>query len=167
MLGGRWFLVLGSAAGSGGWFLLLLPATGLPLPPELCCCCCAQKQGQQNVVFLPAAGEFHKCNRCRRAMHTVEIKVRLRAQKQKAATGCSPLDPSGCSPLEGNRLKRPGNLSAIEPQDRADQNDSRAKRILKKQLWAHAANTAHWQKQAEQKVHYYWRLSMGSVIKSF
>ena len=78
MLGGRWFLLLGSAAGSGGWFLLLLPATGLPLPPELCCC--AQKQGQQKVVFLPAAGEFHKCNnRCRRAMHTVEIKVRLRA----------------------------------------------------------------------------------------
>ena len=35
MLGGRWFLVLGSAAGSGGWFLLLLPATGLPLPPLL------------------------------------------------------------------------------------------------------------------------------------
>ena len=35
MLGGRWFLVLGSAAGPGGWFLLLLPATGLPLPPLL------------------------------------------------------------------------------------------------------------------------------------
>ena len=54
----QWFLVLGSAAGSGGWFLLLLPATGLPLPPELCCC--AQKQGQQKVVFLPAAGELHE-----------------------------------------------------------------------------------------------------------